>query len=598
MVFGTSVSSRLLPRGLLAALLALACVVTAPLANAAPQSLLVIDANSGATLIGQSADEPRSPASLTKMMTLYLTFEAIERGSVTMRTPIRISPRAANAAPSKLELDVGDTIELEDAIKALITKSANDIAIAVAEHLAGSEEAFARAMTVKAREIGMTGTTFKNASGLPDSGQFTTARDMVTLGLRLYDNFPRYFGLFSMRSFAYEGRTYKNHNTLMLHMAGINGIKTGYTHASGFNLVTSYESEGRHLVAAIFGGESAASRNAAMRVALTRSIGRASTAKTRRPLAVAQAKSKPPAPAKLLVKPPAPVAVTRRPAVPAGPTEGTSAERPSGVQVADASPTVSQVLPAEASAGSKPSSPVVGPKVQMAKVRAVDVARPASPGAATAASSTPAPSGSREIAERVALDVSGGEALARNGGGGIRPVGEAVVASRPPVPMPAPVPVPVSAAASGSGNVAPAPLATSGIARPPSSLNQQHAALSGSTSAGSVAAPSYRLMGPASSGAGAVAPTPVVVPATRAGGQYDIQLGAFASAEEADRLLASVQAKAGRTVSGYRPVRKAVTVGGKTLQRARFAGFDQAGAAAACAELARQQISCIVMRSE
>lgn len=594
MVFGTSVSSRLLPRGLLAALLALACVVTAPLANAAPQSLLVIDANSGATLIGQSADEPRSPASLTKMMTLYLTFEAIERGSVTMRTPIRISPRAANAAPSKLELDVGDTIELEDAIKALITKSANDIAIAVAEHLAGSEEAFARAMTVKAREIGMTGTTFKNASGLPDSGQFTTARDMVTLGLRLYDNFPRYFGLFSMRSFAYEGRTYKNHNTLMLHMAGINGIKTGYTHASGFNLVTSYESEGRHLVAAIFGGESAASRNAAMRVALTRSIGRASTVKTRRPLAVAQAKSKPSAPAKLLVKPPAPVAVTRRPAVPAGPTEGTSAERPSGVQVADASPTVSQVLPAEASAGSKPSSPVVGPKVQMAKVRAVDVARPASPGADTAASSTPAPSGSREIAERVAPDVSGGEALARNGGGGNRPVGEAAVALRPPVPVP--VPVPVSAAVGGSGNAAPAPLLMPGIGRPPSSLNQQHAALSANAGAGSLAAPSYRLMGPANSGA--VAPSPVVVPATRAGGQYDIQLGAFASAEEADRLLASVQAKAGRTVSGYRPVRKAVTVGGKTLQRARFAGFDQAGAAAACAELARQQISCIVMRSE
>ncbi|MBX9926052.1 MAG: D-alanyl-D-alanine carboxypeptidase, partial [Hyphomicrobiaceae bacterium] len=263
-------------------------------AVAAPKSLVVVDANTGAVLIDQDGSEPRSPASLTKMMTLYMAFEALERGSVTMRTPIRISTRAENAAPSKLDLDAGDTIALEDAIKALITKSANDVAIALAEHFSGSEEAFARSMTAKARELGMAATTFKNASGLPDSGQMTTARDMVTLSLRLYDTFPRYFALFSTRSFAYGGKTYKNHNTLMIHMPGVNGIKTGYTNASGFNLVTSYEAEGRHLIAAIFGGDSAASRNAAMRVALTRTISKASTAKTRRPLVVASSRAKPP----------------------------------------------------------------------------------------------------------------------------------------------------------------------------------------------------------------------------------------------------------------------------------------------------------------
>ena len=256
-------------------------------ATAAPKAFLVVDANTGATLLDESASEPRSPASLTKMMTLFLAFEALERGSVTMKTRIKISERAANASPSKLDLDAGDDIALEDAIKALITKSANDIAIAVAEHLGGSEDAFARLMTAKARELGMTGTVFKNASGLPDSGQVTTARDMVRLGLALYDRYPRQFGLFATRSFSYGGSTYKNHNTLMLHMAGVNGIKTGYTNASGFNLVTSYESDGRHLMAAIFGGDSAGSRNAAMRVGLTRVLSRASTVKTRKPMLVA-----------------------------------------------------------------------------------------------------------------------------------------------------------------------------------------------------------------------------------------------------------------------------------------------------------------------
>ena len=257
-------------RGFAIALASLAMLTAAPAWANGAHSLFIMDANSGATLSDIEGNDPRYPASLTKMMTLYLAFEAIDQGRVSMKTPIKISIAATRAAPSKLDLAVGDEITLEDAVMALITKSANDVAIAVAEHIGGSEANFAKLMTAKARDLGMKSTTFKNASGLPNSEQTTTARDMTTLGVRLYDDFPRYFPLFSTRAYTYNGSSFHNHNTLMLQMPGINGIKTGYTHASGFNLVSSYQQDGRHLIGAIFGGETAGSRNAQMRVALTR----------------------------------------------------------------------------------------------------------------------------------------------------------------------------------------------------------------------------------------------------------------------------------------------------------------------------------------
>lgn len=268
------------------------CLTAGPHSEAAAAgryASLVVDANTGRVLHAQAADEPRYPASLTKMMTLYIVFELLEQHRLEPHTRIRISETAANTPPSRLGLDAGSEITVGDAIRALITKSANDIAVALAEHIAGSEAKFARIMTQKARALGMSATVFKNPHGLPDPDQVTTARDMVTLALHLYDDFPRYYPLFSIRAFHYGGKSFRNHNTLLGSFEGVDGIKTGYTAASGFNIVTSVRRDGKHVVGVVFGGSSAASRNVLMRALLRRSIAEASTVKTRKPVLVARA---------------------------------------------------------------------------------------------------------------------------------------------------------------------------------------------------------------------------------------------------------------------------------------------------------------------
>jgi D-alanyl-D-alanine carboxypeptidase len=259
-------------------------------AEGGKSAVLVIDANTGNTLYASSADEPRYPASLTKMMTLYMVFDLIERGKLSYQTPVRISANATGAAPSKLDLKEGEEIALIDAIRVLITKSANDVAIAVAEHIGGTEANFARLMTQKAHQIGMTATQFRNASGLPDPGQMTTARDMATLALRLQDEFPQHYVLFGTRTFTYKGETFRNHNTLLFHYEGADGIKTGYTRASGFNLVSSVRRGNKHVVGVIFGGASAATRNNAMRTYLNMGLMKASPVRTRKgvPMLVAR----------------------------------------------------------------------------------------------------------------------------------------------------------------------------------------------------------------------------------------------------------------------------------------------------------------------
>ncbi len=275
-----------------AAVLSLATGVIAPVPGAEAagrQASMVIDANTGQVLHAQAADEPRYPASLTKMMTLYIVFELMEQGRLQPSTRIRISDEAAGTSPSKLGLVPDSEIALSDAIRALITKSANDIAVAIAEHIAGTESKFAALMTRKARQLGKTATTFRNAHGLPDSAQMTTARDILTLAMRLSDDFPSHYRLFSLRSFSYQGKTYANHNTMLGNYQGMDGLKTGYTTPSGFNLVASVRRNGRHVVAAVFGGNSASARNAYMRQILDRTLPKASTEKTRAPQAIARA---------------------------------------------------------------------------------------------------------------------------------------------------------------------------------------------------------------------------------------------------------------------------------------------------------------------
>ncbi|MCW8836565.1 MAG: D-alanyl-D-alanine carboxypeptidase [Rhodospirillales bacterium] len=238
-----------------------AALLLAPFPAAAKWAALVMDANTGEVLDEVNADTKNYPASLTKMMTLYLVFEALDQGAVTLDQKITVSNRAARQPPSHLALSPGDTITIEEAIMALVTKSANDVATAVAEAMAGSERKFAMRMTAKARSLGMSNTTFRNASGLPHRSQLSTARDMATLARSLLGRFPGYYDYFSTREFTFRGDTFKNHNDLLRKYEGTDGIKTGYIRASGFNLVASVKRDGNRLIGVIFGGRSASHRN-------------------------------------------------------------------------------------------------------------------------------------------------------------------------------------------------------------------------------------------------------------------------------------------------------------------------------------------------
>ncbi len=254
---------------------------------------IVIDANSGSILHSAHADATRHPASLTKIMTLYMLFERLDSGKLSLDSRLRVSEHAADQSPTKLGLREGSTITVEDAIKGMVTRSANDAAVVVAENLAGSEEEFARQMTRKARALGMTNTTYRNASGLPDTAQVTTARDQATLGRAIQERFPRYYKYFSTRSFTFRGQRIGNHNRLLGKVEGVDGIKTGYIRASGFNLVTSVKRDGRHVVAVVLGGASAGARDARMRALLAQHVEKASTRKTAPMIAEAPARDAP-----------------------------------------------------------------------------------------------------------------------------------------------------------------------------------------------------------------------------------------------------------------------------------------------------------------
>jgi len=223
---------------------------------------IVVDARSGNVLMEASADEPRYPASLTKMMTLYMAFDALRQGRIDLNDRFTVSVQAAAMPPSRLGLAAGTSLSVEEAILALVTKSANDAASALGEYLGGgSELRFAQMMTLRARALGMRATTFRNASGLPDLDQVSTARDMAMLGRRLQQDHPQFYTYFSAPNFVYRGRTHWNHNRLLQEYDGTDGIKTGYVNDSGFNLVASAQRDGVRLIAAVFGGRSGRERD-------------------------------------------------------------------------------------------------------------------------------------------------------------------------------------------------------------------------------------------------------------------------------------------------------------------------------------------------
>ena len=237
---------------------------------------IVIDARTGKTLYAHDADQYRYPASLTKMMTLYMVFDALDAGRISLKTRVPFSAYASARPPSKIGVRPGGSISMEQAIYALVTKSANDVATAVGEKLGGTESNFARQMTRKARALGMKRTTFRNASGLPNAEQRTTARDMARLGLALREHHPRYYRYFSTRGWKFGKARYGNHNKLLGRVRGVDGIKTGYIRASGYNLVSSVKHNGRSIVAVVIGGRTGASRNAQMQKLIGKYLPRAS----------------------------------------------------------------------------------------------------------------------------------------------------------------------------------------------------------------------------------------------------------------------------------------------------------------------------------
>jgi len=300
-----------------------------------PHAEILVDENSDRVLHDDRSDRPCHPASLTKIMTLYLLFEQLESGKLTLETPLPVSANAARQAPTKLGLKVDQTIKVEDAIKAIVTKSANDAAVVVGEAIGGSESDFAKIMTEKATVLGMTGTTYVNASGLPAEAQLTTARDQAVLARAISERFPRYYPYFATPKFQYHGIEMRNHNSLLGTVEGVDGIKTGYTDASGYNLVSSVRRGERHIVAVVLGGTSNGARDARMRQLIEQYIGLAATNRTapfvedtRRDDAGAEAKVPKASP------PPAAVVVEGKAAAAVAETEQTSAsERPAIAKV-------------------------------------------------------------------------------------------------------------------------------------------------------------------------------------------------------------------------------------------------------------------------
>ena len=557
--------------GLLAGL-ALWVFPLAPAAHAVGKSaVLVIDANTGRVLHESAADEVRHPASLAKMMTLYIAFERIEQGRLTYQTKIRISANAAAVAPTKLDLAEGEEIILIDAIKALITKSANDMAVAIAEHIAGSEEKFAALMTQKAHQLGMSATVFRNASGLPDDGQVTTARDMVTLALHLQDDFPQHYPLFATRTFTYRGETLHNHNTLLDNFDGTDGIKTGYTRASGFNLVASVRRGRKHVVGAIFGGASAAARNAAMRTFLNLGLIKASNVKTRQPapLRLALARSEP---ARQIGPVPAPRRV----------------ERPAPKTASGPPPAAPAAIP---------QTEARSPAIEIARVRPVLV----SPGAAHASTAPLPPRGSTPAGFEDVLaraEVSHGSAA--------NPVADASASPQPRWTAASAGNPPLAGTAVAQKPALP-PGGASALGASPSTLEQQAANLARgdppvlTTPAGPSAGPSAGLEAPPPAPPRPIRAskpaTPTAAPALAAGA-FHIQIGAYQSLAEAEQRLAWARELAPGLLANRSPVTTQVKQGDKLFYRARYAGFEAKAAASACTELKRLKIDCLVMKAQ
>jgi D-alanyl-D-alanine carboxypeptidase len=512
---------------------------------------IVVDANSGKVLESTNPDSLRHPASLTKIMTLYLLFERLEAGKMNLYTEMKVSEHASEQAPTKLGLKPGQTLAVEDAIKGLVTKSANDAAVVVAEAIGNSEEEFARLMTAKARSIGMSRTVYRNASGLPDDEQVTTARDQALLGRAIQERYPRYYKYFATQSFRYRGVAMRNHNKLLGQVEGVDGIKTGYTHSSGFNLVTSMKRGNRHIVAVVLGGRSANSRDARMRNLIEEHIAEASGARAATAVA-ARDEERAPATATTrtdeLTEQPARQRVAQATTAAAATTPASLNER-----FVDNAPTAAISQPRPAPGSDAPIKPV--------RVKTVSV-KTATQGNVQGTALTP-------------LQVAP-----------VEPIGMARV--KPSLPAPAPVQAEVMPAAA-----APAPARTHVVSTAPSVPVQEPAA-EPMAPVRAVSTPAADIVPMKTAAAPAVAPAPERK-VVRSG--WSIQIGAFEAEGEARDKMAAAQGKVKDVLGRADPYTETVTKGDRTLYRARFAGFDRDSAEAACKTLKKNEFQCMALKN-
>lgn len=526
----------------------------------------VVDDKTGRVLFSKNADAPRHPASLTKMMTLYLLFEDLRKGRVTMETRFTVSQHAANQAPSKLGFRPGQTIAVEDAIRALVTKSANDVAVTVAENIGGSEEAFARRMTATSRRIGMTGSTFYNASGLPNAAQYTTAHDMVTLGRALQERFPTYYRYFSTRSFAWGNAVHANHNKLLFRIEGIDGIKTGYTEASGFNLVSSLRRDNRHLVAAVMGGSSGRSRDDHMAKLLAEHLGEASTgAKTSSVFAEnrsadAADTDETEAPATVVARAPAPTP----PAAPA-----------------PARPAIAS-LPAPTPASTAPLA-----LVAVETDAPYEPARTAGPRGGNLpriASSDQVPLPRAEVESRVSTDRGAAVAMAK---AILLPdTGRPIARSDTPMPVRT-ASISVTPIVT---NAAPVAAKVDEVKAPPAPPRSLAVATLTGREAAEIATASI---------ARRKAEEPASPPATVRSEVHGwlVQIGAYDREDAAKAALAKARDRLGGVLGRVEDVTEGVTSGAGRLWRARFAGLkDQKAAEGVCKALKRKDFACLALR--
>jgi D-alanyl-D-alanine carboxypeptidase len=504
-------------------------------------------------------------------MTLYLLFEQLEAGKLKLDSQLKVSSEAAGQMPRKLGLKSGSTIAVEDAIKGIVTRSANDAAVVVAEAIAGDEDEFAKLMTRKAQALGMTRTLYKNASGLPNAEQVTSARDQATLGRAVQERFPRYYKYFSTRSFTFRGQSIGNHNHLLGRVEGVDGIKTGYISASGFNLVTSIHRGNRYVVGVVMGGSSAGSRDARMRELISDKIAQASTKRTAPMMAelgqAVDAKSEP----KLTESKSSEPSSSELKSLAKSEAKAESKSKAESKRVAKVEPKPDSKV--EAKAETKPEAKA---EPRFAVASAVSL-----PARLNRSGAEAEPSAAR--GDPAAITATAQPGIAVGSTDPIRPVLVKTLTVR----------------SGGTQAASLAPMPASASAREPVELLQPVSSIAAAAKFEPTAAPT-----PAPAAAKAPAAQPAAVsssappaPKPQFRGGWIIQVGAYTAEQEAKQRLSAVQSKASKVLTGADAFTETFDKGGTTLYRARFAGLDKDKAEAACKYLKRNDVECVTIKN-